>query len=120
SGSAHAVGRHQLPNEHFFVARTASTSASSGQVAVTGRTVMNFRNSISAIALVAALCVTLTDAWAQDMSKYPDWNGQWNRRIIPGLGGQPSHDQTKPWGFGQQAPLTPEYTKIMADSLADQ
>ncbi len=37
-----------------------------------------------------------------------------------GLGGQPSFDQTKPWGFGQQAPLTPEYTKILEDSLADQ
>ena len=35
-------------------------------------------------------------------------------------GGQPSHDQTKPWGRGQEAPLTPEYQKIFEDSLADQ
>src|SRR5271156_2741930 len=35
-------------------------------------------------------------------------------------GGQPSHDQTKPWGQGQEAPLTPEYQKIFQDSLADQ
>ena len=33
---------------------------------------------------------------------------------------QPSHDQTKPWGFGQQAPLTPEYQKVLEDSIADQ
>ena len=39
---------------------------------------------------------------------------------MPGLGGQPSFDQTKPWGLGQQAPLTPEYQKVLADSIADQ
>jgi hypothetical protein len=35
-------------------------------------------------------------------------------------GGQPSFDQTKPWGRGQEAPLTPEYQKVLDDSLADQ
>jgi len=35
-------------------------------------------------------------------------------------GGQPSFDQTKPWGRGQQAPLTPEYQKVFEESLADQ
>ncbi len=35
-------------------------------------------------------------------------------------GGQPSHDQTKAWGPGQEAPLTPEYQKVYAESLADQ
>ena len=39
---------------------------------------------------------------------------------VPTAGGQPSFDQTKPWGFGQQAPLTPEYQKVLEDSLADQ
>ena len=38
--------------------------------------------------------------------------------VVRGLGGQPSFDQTKPWGFGQQAPLTEEYQKILADSIA--
>jgi hypothetical protein len=52
--------------------------------------------------------------------KYPDWRGQWNRRVVPGLGGQPSFDQTRPWGRGQQAPLTPEYTAILEASLAEQ
>ena len=32
---------------------------------------------------------------------------------------QPSHDQTKPWGFGQQAPLTPEYQAVLEASIAD-
>jgi hypothetical protein len=39
---------------------------------------------------------------------------------IQTAGGQPSFDQTKPWGRGQQAPLTPEYEKVFEESLADQ
>jgi len=53
-------------------------------------------------------------------AEYPDWRGSWRRFAIPELGGQPSHDQTKPWGAGQEAPLTAEYQKIHADSVADQ
>ena len=57
---------------------------------------------------------------AADEGKYPDWKGAWGRFVVRGLGGQPSFDQTKPWGAGQQAPLTPEYHKILEASLADQ
>jgi hypothetical protein len=67
---------------------------------------------------------------AADRTKYPDWKGAWERYVPPvsvvsasGLrtpGGQPSFDQTKPWGRGQEAPLTPEYQKILEDSIADQ
>jgi hypothetical protein len=39
---------------------------------------------------------------------------------VPGIPGQQGHDQTKPWGHGQQAPLTPEYEAIFIESLADQ
>ena len=39
---------------------------------------------------------------------------------MPGLGGQPTFDQTKPWGRGQQAPLTPEYQAIFEANLKDQ
>ena len=35
-------------------------------------------------------------------------------------GGQPAFDPTKPWGLGQQAPLTPEYQKILEESIAEQ
>jgi hypothetical protein len=62
----------------------------------------------AAIALSAALSMPIDHAQAQQPSKYPDWKGQWTRLIVRGLGGQGSHDQTKSWGFGQQAPLTPE------------
>ena len=57
---------------------------------------------------------------APSPAKYPDWKGGWARFIVPGLPGQPSFDQTKPWGRGQQAPLTPEYQKVLEDSIADQ
>ena len=83
---------------------------------------MNFRSSIASIALAAAFCLTLTDLWAQDVSKYPDWKGQWSRVIVPGVsdGLNPSFDQTKPSGLGQEAPLTAEYQKVLEASMADQ
>jgi hypothetical protein len=59
-------------------------------------------------------------AQAADPAMYPDLRGAWSRFVVRGLGGQPSFDQTKPWGLGQQAPLTPEYQKILEDSIADQ
>jgi hypothetical protein len=80
------------------------------------------KGSIVALAFAMtalALALTATGAAAQD-AKYPDWRGQWSRFAVPGLPGQPSHDQTKSWGRGQQAPLTPEYQKVLEDSIADQ
>jgi hypothetical protein len=72
------------------------------------------------VAVAAALMTTVGVAGAADNAKYPDWKGAWARHIVRGLGGQPSFDQTKPWGFGQEAPLTPEYKKVLEASLADQ
>ena len=80
---------------------------------------MSCRSLIGAIA-VAALVMPMSGARAADEAKYPDWRGAWARFVVPGLGGQPSFDQTKPWAFGQQAPLTEEYKKVLQDSLADQ
>ena len=77
------------------------------------------RKLIGAIAL-AALAMSIGSAQAFEEAMYPNLKGQWTRRIIRGLGGQPSFDQTKPWGFGQEAPLTPEYEAILKASLADQ
>src|SRR6201993_5515723 len=68
----------------------------------------------------ALLTIVIGDTRALEESKYPDWGGQWERFVVRGLPGQPSHDQTKPWGFGQQAPLTPESRKVLEDSIADQ
>jgi hypothetical protein len=70
----------------------------------------------TAFALVAALVVTMTGASAHDETKYPDWDGQWKRPR--GLATQ--WDQTKPSGLGQQAPLKPQYQKMLEDSMADQ
>jgi hypothetical protein len=76
---------------------------------------MPCRISIAALALTAALSFAIAPAHAQDMSKFPDWSGQWARPA--GVGGQ--WDSTKPGGRGQQAPLTPEYQAIFEAVLAD-
>jgi hypothetical protein len=81
--------------------------------------------SIAATGL-AAILGTVGGAQAFDGPKYPDWRGQWVGFFSPQLTangpGQAfaSWDQTKPWGFGQQAPLTPEYQAVLEASLADQ
>src|SRR5580700_248067 len=86
------------------------------------RIVMLNRSSIGAVAVVVAAVLTMPigGARAAETVQYPDWEGAWARFVVPGLGGQPSFDQTKPWGLGQQAPLTAEYQKVLQDSLADQ
>jgi len=80
---------------------------------------MLYRSLIGAIVL-AAVTMPARDVLASEDAKYPDWTGQWERFVVRGLPGQPSHDQTKPWGLGQRAPLTPEYQAVLEASLADQ
>jgi hypothetical protein len=82
---------------------------------------MHDRGRIAAIAMAAStltLALSVGVCAAED-AKYPDWTGQWQRFAVK-LPTQPSHDQTKPWGLGQEAPLTPEYEAILRDSIADQ
>jgi len=80
--------------------------------------------------IAAALAMQIGGAGADEM-KYPNWKGAWARWVPPSAvldpgnsvltaGGQPSHDQTKPWGRGQETPLTPEYHEVFEESLADQ
>src|SRR5712675_3319873 len=76
--------------------------------------------SWSELLTVALVLMMTIGAQAADPAMYPDLRGAWSRFVVRGLGGQPSFDQTKPWGLGQQAPLTPEYQKILEASLADQ
>jgi len=78
---------------------------------------MHPRSVIGAIVL-AALAMPVGPAGAVD--QYPDWKGQWSRFIVRGVAGQASHDQTRPGGYGQQAPLTPQYQAVLEESLADQ
>jgi hypothetical protein len=79
---------------------------------------MHYRNALGAIGL--ALVASTSAALAFDDSKYPDLWGQWVGVRVPGLGGQPAFDPTKPWGLGQQAPLTPEYQVVLQKSLEEQ
>src|SRR3989441_4296797 len=92
---------------------------------------MLYRKLVHAIEVVGALMMLVSAAHAADGAKYPDWKGAWERWIPPNpvldtgnniltAGGQPSFDQTKPWGRGQQAPLTPEHQKVLEESIADQ
>jgi hypothetical protein len=76
-------------------------------------------NSIVAAVLAVALSGAPMAVQAFDDAQYPDLSGQWIAVRIPGVTGQPAFDPTKPWGLGQQAPLTPEYQKILEASLAD-
>jgi hypothetical protein len=95
---------------------------------------MRLRSSAFAVAgVLAALFIAAGAAQAAETMKYPDWKGAWSRWVPPNAvrdpgnggtgftaGGQPSFDQSKPWGRGQEAPLTPEYQKVFEESLADQ
>src|SRR6266849_7485630 len=74
------------------------------------------RQPLALFALITAFVMTTASAVAHDESKYPDWGGQWKRPR--GLATQ--WDQTKPSGLGQQAPLKPEYQKMLEASIADQ
>ena len=71
------------------------------------------RTLLAAVTLTAALCIESAGAQAQDASKYPDWRGAWMRVTVPGIPPPASFDQSKTSGLGQQAPLTPEYQKIL-------
>jgi hypothetical protein len=81
---------------------------------------MSFRSATALAVLGTALFCAASAAPAADDAKYPNWKGQWNRVIIRGIGGQGAFDQTKPWGLGQQAPLTAEYQKVLERSMAEQ
>jgi len=78
---------------------------------------MGCRSSISigSIVLIAGLCAPIAGARAWDDTKYPDLKGQW--RVI---GGPMRFDGSKPWGPGQEAPLTPEYQALFEVNLEDQ
>jgi len=77
---------------------------------------VSLRNLIGAATLALTLSASSASAHIPDLSKYPDWSGQWRRP--PGIGIQ--FDQSKPLGLRQQPPLNPEYQKIYEAGLADQ
>ena len=78
------------------------------------------RTGLGAAVLAAMLAMMVAGGPACAQSKYPDLGGQWTRLAKVRVTGQPSFDQAKPWGSGQQAPLTPEYQAILDANLKDQ
>ena len=83
---------------------------------------MVYRKSFCAIALSAALTMTISGVKAADDAKYPNWKGQWSREVMRGVGSanNPGFDPTKPFGLAQGIPFTPEYQAIAEASIADQ
>jgi hypothetical protein len=79
---------------------------------------MVHRRTVRTFALAAALAMTLGGISAA--TEYPNWKGKWSRVVVPGVRGQGAFDQAKPWGVGQQAPLTAEYQKVLEASMAEQ
>lgn len=74
---------------------------------------MKRKNTIAALAVSAALCLTGTAAKAFEDSQYPNLKGQWLRVVGPNeTGGMIPFDPSKPPGRGEQAPLTAEYREI--------
>src|SRR5580700_4291874 len=64
-------------------------------------------------AIVLAALLPATGAVAQDMSRYPDWKGQWERI------GDARWDIGKP-RLAQEAPLTAEYATKLKASIDEQ
>src|SRR5262245_1772213 len=62
---------------------------------------------------VCALLAVLGAATAR-AEQYPDWKGQWLRKSAG------TFDPDRPFGLGQQAPLTPEYQKVLEESVENQ
>lgn len=71
----------------------------------------------AAAAVAAAFAAFPVQAQIFDLSKYPDWAGQWRR--VPD-DGPPRYDPSKKGGLAQEAPLKPEYQKMLEASLKDQ
>jgi hypothetical protein len=80
---------------------------------------MLYRSLIGAATLIAVL-LAAPNAQAFDESKYPNLKGQWRRTdsgnpLRIGL----AFDSSKPFGRGEEPPLTPEYQAIYEANLAD-
>jgi hypothetical protein len=86
-----------------------------------GGGIMFYRGTFEALALAALLLVTAGGMQAPaEEKKYPNWKGEW-ASIVPRMPGQQLRfDPSKPYGKGQEAPLTEEYKKIYEDNLAEQ
>jgi hypothetical protein len=79
---------------------------------------MSYRRTFETLVLAAVLTATGSAAQAET-EQYPDWRGEWTM-VNPRMPGQQLRfDPSKPYGKGQEAPLTDEYKKIYEDNLAE-
>ena len=81
---------------------------------------MRHHGPAAAMAGMALMSLAISAVFAgavfgEDLTKYPDWSGQWRRPDNV----RPIWDPTKPPGPGQEAPLTPEYQAIFKSVVAD-
>jgi hypothetical protein len=74
------------------------------------------RTAIHAAVLAMSFATIGPCAQAFEQTRYPDLHGQWRRAET----GTFRFDPSKPWGPGQEAPLTPEYQSIFEANLASQ
>jgi hypothetical protein len=81
--------------------------------------IMFHRSTFEVLALATILMVTVGGAQAQE-KKYPNWKGEWTAVFARMPGQQLRFDPSKPYGKGQEAPLTEEYKKIYEANLAEQ
>jgi hypothetical protein len=79
------------------------------------------RVAVARLGVLVPLMALLVTSGAQAADeKYPNWKGQWTRVVHREVEVQGAFDQTKPWGLGQEAPLTAEYQKVLKESMEDQ
>jgi len=76
---------------------------------------LHHRLLVSFAFALALLCAPSVRAQIVDFAKYPNLFGQWGP-----IGGPGRYDISKPWGPGQEAPLTSEYQAIFEENLRDQ
>src|SRR5439155_14620770 len=80
--------------------------------------IMSYRSTFEVLAWATVLVLMVGGAEAQD-KKYPNWKGEWNT-VNPRMPGQQLRfDPSKPYGKGQDAPLTEEYKKIYEANLVE-
>ena len=76
------------------------------------------RRMFAVLALAAVLLVAADGARAQDKT-YPSWKGEWAAQFPRLPGQQLRFDPSKPFGKGQEAPLTAEYQKVPQENLGE-
>ncbi len=80
---------------------------------------MSRQRNIAVSALVPVLMLAMAVGSQAQNKTYPDWKGQWNAANPRLPGQQLRFDPDKPFGKGQDAPLTEEYRKVYEDNLAE-